>query len=205
MKNSFIWDLDGTIIDSYQVIVDSLMIVAEKCRLSFSRPYIYQYVKSTSVNAFIELLADQSNYDKDQLKRMHSEMSNQRTNEIKCIPHAEYILDYLYRHNIQNFIYTHKGKSTAQVLENLNLSHFFTEAVTSEYGFERKPHAKGIEYIIDKYNLNKKNVFYVGDRQVDADCAKNAGVSSITLADNSGISVSGDYTVKNLKELVNFI
>ncbi|GGP15571.1 HAD-IA family hydrolase [Oceanobacillus neutriphilus] len=205
MKNSFIWDLDGTIIDSYEIIVDNLAIVAGQCHLSYSQKEIYQYVKSKSVNAFIGLMANSSDYDKHQLKTLASNLNNQRAGEIKCIPHAAYVLDYLYQNNIQNFIYTHKGKSTAHVLENLNLTQFFKEVITSEYGFERKPHAQGIEYIVDKYKLNKDAVFYVGDRQIDADCAQNAGVKSIILTDDSDSSLSGDYMIRDLKELVSFM
>jgi len=205
MKHSFIWDLDGTIIDSYEIIVENLATVAEQLNLTYSRNEIYQFVKSKSVRAFFDVLSDRSDYDKDQIKKMASEINDQRADDIKSIPHAAYVLDYLNQHNIQSFIYTHKGKSTAHVLENLNLTQFFKEVVTSEYGFERKPHAQGIEYIIDKYKLNKDAVFYVGDRQIDADCARNAGVKSIILTDDSDNSLSGDYLIKDLKELVNFI
>lgn len=205
MKNSFIWDLDGTIIDSYEIIVENLAIVADRLHLSYSHKEIYQYVKSKSVSAFIEVLSDQSDYDKNQIKKMASGLNDQRADEIKCIPHAAYVLDYLYQNNIQSFIYTHKGQSTAHVLDNLNLTQFFKEVVTNEYGFERKPHAQGIEYIIDKYKLNKDTVFYVGDRQIDADCARNAGVKSIILTDDWDSSLSGDYMIRDLKELVNFI
>ena len=205
MKSTFIWDLDGTIIDSYEIIVDSLLQVVEGCNLPYTYLEIYNYVKSKSVNAFIELLSTRCNHDKYQLKSQYSEISNQRSNELTCIRNAEYILNYLHQNGVKNFIYTHKGKSTAQVLDNLNLTPFFTEVVTSEHGFERKPHPQGIHHILDTYQLNADTVFYVGDRQIDADCAKNAGVKSIVLADDLNSNLVGDNLITDLKQLVDFI
>lgn len=204
-KSTFIWDLDGTIIDSYEIIVDSLHQVVKDCNAPYAYQEIYDYVKSKSVNAFIELLSIRCNLDKHQLKSRYSEISNQRKSELKSMRNAEYILNYLHQDGVKNFIYTHKGKSTAEVLDNLNLTSFFTEVVTSEYGFERKPQPQGIHYILDKYKLNADTVFYVGDRQIDADCAKNAGVKSIVLADNPNSNLVGDYLITDFKQLVDFI
>lgn len=205
MKSTFIWDLDGTIIDSYEIIVDSLLQVVKECNLPYTYQEIYDFVKSKSVSAFIELLSTRCNHDKHQLKSRYSKISYLRTNEVKCIRNAEYILNYLQQNGAKNFIYTHKGKSTAQVLDNLNLTTFFTEVVTSEYRLERKPHPQGIHYILDKYKINADTVFYVGDRQIDADCAKNAGVKSIVLADDSNSNLIGDYLITDLKQLVDVI
>ncbi|MBR3483981.1 MAG: HAD-IA family hydrolase [Lachnospiraceae bacterium] len=81
----------------------------------------------------------------------------------------------------------------------------FNEIVTSQSGFARKPEPDGINYFIDKYNLNRKNVYYVGDRTIDMDCAKNAGVNGILyLPENSYCKPNGSETfiVKELSDII---
>ena len=53
------------------------------------------------------------------------------------------------------------------------------EILTMEDGFKRKPDPEAINYLVDKYNLNKNFTYYVGDRHLDIDSANNAGIRSI--------------------------
>ena len=91
----------------------------------------------------------------------------------------------------RHFVYTHRGKTTDAVLNNLGLSECFTEVVTSQNGFARKPAPDALLYLMDKYRLDPKSTFYVGDRTIDMDCARNAGVRGILFLPE------GSYCVPN--------
>ena len=65
------------------------------------------------------------------------------------------------------------------MLERLGFGAFFAETVTSQNSFPRKPAPDAIRYLIQKYRLDPKTAFYVGDRTIDMDCARNAGVQGI--------------------------
>ena len=66
-----------------------------------------------------------------------------------------------------------------RVLEADGMTGYFTEIVTSLYGFPRKPSPEGLHYLIDKYALDRRQCCMVGDRLIDLACGKNAGVSRI--------------------------
>ena len=53
--------------------------------------------------------------------------------------------------------------------------------VSSEICGYRKPHKAGLEYIAKHYNVNTKNLIFVGDEKLDIDTAKNAGCKSCLL------------------------
>ena len=62
---------------------------------------------------------------------------------------------------------------------------YFTEVVTSANGFARKPEPEAINYLLDKYDLDKTSTYYVGDRRLDVEAAENAGIKSINLGQPS--------------------
>ncbi|WP_153055871.1 HAD-IA family hydrolase, partial [Streptococcus suis] len=59
--------------------------------------------------------------------------------------------------------------------------HHFTEILTSDSGFARKPSPEALLFLIEKYGLNKENTYYIGDRLLDVETAINAGIQSINL------------------------
>ena len=90
------------------------------------------------------------------------------------------------------------------VLENIGLANSFVEIVNSLNGFKRKPDPEGLNYLIDKYKLDKNNTYYVGDRPLDIKCANNAHIKSIMFIPNKDIiNPTGEetYVVHDLLEI----
>ncbi|MDE6456778.1 MAG: HAD hydrolase-like protein, partial [Dysosmobacter sp.] len=85
------------------------------------------------------------------------------------------------------------------VLENLGLGRFFKDVVSSLNGFPRKPAPDGLLYLLEKHRLERDRVYFVGDRTLDVDCAKSAGVKSV-LYSPSGAG-RADYVVRDLLEV----
>ena len=54
MSYSFIWDMDGTLVDSYPAIVPAVQEACAEYGLSFTADYIHEAVIRTSVGAFLE-------------------------------------------------------------------------------------------------------------------------------------------------------
>ncbi len=98
---------------------------------------------------------------------------------------------------------THRGKSTIELLKYYDIYKYFTECVTKEYNFERKPNPEAINYLIEKYKLNKDEVILVGDRKIDIETAINANVYSIYVKfdkKEKDLDIA-NYNITNLKEL----
>lgn len=174
---AFIWDLDGTLIDSYGVFLTALSETFSNFNLPFERVQVYQFIKKYSVN---ELLKTQP-VDFDLIKSSFTKKTTARNDEIKLMEGAKAILDWTKSQGIENFIYTHKGKNAHQLLEQLSISDYFIEVVTSEYGFPRKPNPAGVDYLLEKYRLDKSKTYYIGDRQLDIEVAHNSGIQSINF------------------------
>ena len=84
---------------------------------------------------------------------------------------------------------------------------FFEEIITAEDRFKRKPDPEALLYLIDKYNMDKSQTYYVGDRHLDVECAKNAGIKAIFyIAKESFLESRGqeDILVYKLKDILKF-
>ena len=201
---SFLWDLDGTLIDSYKVIASSIEKVLNNKNIFISYEDIRKEVTENAVGHFLEKIAIKYNLSFNELSTESHKLINSRYLEVESIKNAKEILNYLSNQNIKNFIYTHKGKSTFDILNNLNLSKFFTEILTIEDGFKRKPDPEAINYLITKYNMNKNCTYYVGDRKLDIESANNANIKSILyIPENSYVKPTGkeNYIIKDLIEI----
>ncbi len=198
-----IWDLDGTIVDSYAVIVKSLRTLLSKYNIHYSKDDIYQLIKEHSVQILIEKVSAECDIPFLELKNEYSMISKADQDTILLIPNAKEILSLLSQHTISIFCYTHRGHSTCEVLSKHGIIDYFTEIITSENNFNRKPDPEGLNYLLKKYNLEKENTYYIGDRDIDVLCAQNAGVKSILLDTDKKIKPSSapDYYINDLMEI----
>ncbi|MCT4433938.1 HAD family hydrolase [Lactococcus cremoris] len=174
---TFIWDLDGTLIDSYEVFLEALSESFANFNRPFDRETVYNFIKGQSVNA---LLKEQP-VPFQEIKEDFTANSTAKNDKIKLMVGAKEVLDWTQKEKIQNFIYTHKGKNAYDLLNQLEISPYFLEIVTSENGFKRKPHPEAINYLLKKYKLKPEETYYIGDRILDIEAAHNSGIQSINF------------------------
>lgn len=190
---TFIWDLDGTLIDSYEVFLEALSESFANFNLPFDRETVYNFIKGQSVNA---LLKEQP-VPFQEIKEDFTTNSTAKNDKIKLMVGAKAVLDWTQKENIQNFIYTHKGKNAYDLLNQLEISPYFLEIVTSENGFKRKPHPEAINYLLEKYKLKPEETYYIGDRILDIEAAHNSGIYSINF-----LSAKNSQQINKLTDII---
>lgn len=181
MTPTFIWDLDGTLLDSYEAILAGIQETYEQFNLPYDREEVRNFILRYSVKDLLVRDADQYGLDSEELNRVRASSLKEKNTQIPLMDGAREILAWTAEQGIQNFVYTHKSDNAFQVLEDLGVRHHFTEILTSDSGFARKPRPEALLYLIDKYQLDKANTYYIGDRLLDAETAINASISSINL------------------------
>ena len=208
MKTAVIWDLDGTLLDSYGVIVNSLYQIYLEKGVEIDKKEILFDVINESVSYFIKKTEERFGVSFEDLKDRYSYISAQEKANIKPMEHAEEILKYLQSKGIANYVFTHRGQTTESVLKNIGLFSYFDEIVTSLNKFERKPHPWAINYLVDKYHLDRDNTYYVGDRSIDIKCANNAHIKSIMYIPSQSVAKATGketFVIKDLLEIKDII
>lgn len=177
--NTYIWDLDGTLIDSYDVISKSAQASAKDVNVDDNLEDVLKIVKRESVKEYFLEVSSKSNQSIDYLFKRYREHTKDKEDSILLIPHAKEILEVLKEKGAKHFLYTHRGSSTESILKRLGIYDYFDEIVTSLYGFEPKPSGEGIKYLVDKYHLDLNHTYYIGDRKLDIMSAKDANVLAV--------------------------
>ena len=205
---AFIWDLDGTLVDSYPAIIPATQRACTEFGLEFNADYIHNEIIRTSFGTFIEQEAAQHQMDPAPIKARFNVLNDDSIGSIVAMAHAKEILQRLTEAGHSCFMVTHRGESCLQILRQTELLPYFTEVVTSLSGFPRKPAPDAILYLLEKYQLSKENCFYVGDRSLDIEAANNAGIGSILYLDPSSPGKATGmetYIVSDLLEIQNII
>ncbi len=195
---TFIWDLDGTLLDTYAVIAAAAEQVTARYGRNMSWAEILAWTKTTSVRNLLSHLARETGEDPEALWEEYRALEREFP-KAPLMEGARETLTALREMGCRHFVFTHKGQARA-VLEELGLTPFFEEVVSVVDGFPRKPAPGGLNYLLDKHRLDPRRTYYVGDRDIDAQCAQNAGVGSILL-DGPYLRERADFRVEQLEDI----
>ena len=207
-KTAFIWDLDGTLLESYEVIVSSLYRALQAHGIFISEEQIRKEVITGSVKGFISLISERTEVPFDQINSLYSRLADEGKYDITANKDAGEILRFIKGQGMLNYVFTHRGPNALIILQNIGLLDWFDEVITRQDGFARKPDPAAVNYLVEKHELDRERTFYVGDRTIDIDCAVNAGIASILyLPEGSVTKPTGreTYTVSNLLEIRDII
>ncbi len=184
-KTAFIWDLDGTLLDSYEAILSGI----EETYAQFSIPYdkekVREFILKYSVQDLLVQVAEERKLDVEMLNQVRAQSLAEKNAQVVLMPGARDVLAWADQAEIQQFVYTHKGDNAFTILRDLGLESYFTEILTSQSGFERKPSTEVATYLIDKYQLDPEKTYYIGDRTLDVEFAQNSRIQSINFLESS--------------------
>ena len=201
---AYIWDLDGTLLDSYGVIVEAAAGAAAAAGLRDPTGDVLKAVKQGTVSGYLKDVSVRSGIPFETLLKQYRTYSHRLDDLITLTAGAEETLERLQRAGAVHFVFTHRGGSSEPILERLGIRRFFREVVTAEHGFSLKPSGEGVRYLVEKYSLDPAQTWYVGDRTLDVFCAKDAEVRALLfLPPDSCVSATGqeDRIVCDLREI----
>lgn len=196
-KTAFIWDLDGTLLDSYEAILSGIEETFGQSSIPYDKEKVREFILKYSVQDLLEQVAEERKLDAEVLNQVRAQSLAEKNAQVVLMPGACEVLAWADEAKIQQFVYTHKGDNAFTILRDLGLESFFTEILTSQSGFSRKPSPEAATYLLDKYELNPRTTYYIGDRTLDVEFAQNSGIQSINFLEssyegNQGIQVLAD-------------
>ena len=184
-KTAFIWDLDGTLLDSYEAILSGIEETFGQFSIPYDKEKVRDFILKYSVQDLLEQVAEERNLDAEVLNQVRAQSLAEKNAQVVLMPGAREVLAWADEAGILQFVYTHKGDNAFTILRDLGLESFFTEILTSQSGFSRKPSPEAATYLLDKYELNPRTTYYIGDRTLDVEFAQNSGIQSINFLESS--------------------
>lgn len=170
-----LWDLDGTIFNTYPAQVESFAEVYEEVHgKKVDKEEVLPWLKTTTKQAFEEFDLPLEYIDK--YKQLNSERARKGSAVFDGIKETLEAAEV-------NVIVTHRAHaSTRELLEKWDLFHHFDEIVSPvEDGYAKKPDTGAYQYLHDKYTLD----WAIGDRKLDLIPAKAVGLKTVAFQNDA--------------------
>ena len=200
-KIAFIWDLDGTLLDSYEAILSGIEETFGQFAIPYDKEKVREFILKYSVQDLLVQVAEERKLDVEVLNQVRAQSLAEKNAQVVLMPGARDVLAWAEESGIQQFVYTHKGDNALTILRDLGLESYFMEILTSQSGFARKPSPEAATYLIDKYQLNHDNTYYIGDRTLDVEFAQNSGIQSLNFLESS---YEGNHGIQALADISHF-
>ena len=197
-KTAFIWDLDGTLLDSYEAILSGIEETFAQFSIPYDKEQVREFILKFSVQDLLVQVAEERKLDVEMLNQVRAQSLAEKNVQVVLMPGAREVLNWADEAGIQQFVYTHKGGNAFTILRDLGLESYFTEILTSQSGFARKPNPEAATYLLDKYQLNPEKTYYIGDRTLDVEFAQNSGIQSINFLEST---YEGNYRIQALADI----
>ena len=139
------------------------------------------------------------------VKNYHIQRKNREIELAKPFEGIKDICKYIHSTNGKNYLYTHRGDSSVTLLKKYGLYHYFSDFITLEQGFERKPSPEALRYLMNKHAIHPDEALMIGDRELDLLAAKNAGISACYFNENKEKNEHADYTIDRFQKLYSII
>ena len=197
-KTAFIWDLDGTLLDSYEAILSGIEETFAQFAIPYDKGKVREFILKYSVQDLLVQVAEERKLAVEVLNQVRAQSLAEKNAQVVLMPGAREMLAWADQAGIQQFVYTHKGDNALTILRDLGLESYFTEILTSQSGFARKPSPEAANYLIDKYQLNPDNTYYIGDRTMDVEFAQTSGIQSLNFLEST---YEGNYRIQALSDI----
>ncbi|WEV60344.1 HAD-IA family hydrolase [Streptococcaceae bacterium ESL0729] len=192
--DDYIWDLGGTLLDNYETSAQAFERTLKKFGISVSHQEIYDALRKSTDYAVDKFAGSVPGF-------LASYKEEERLSLEKPVlfDGASQVLAAIKAAGGKNFMISHRNNHVLDILKAAGIDKFFTEVVTSDNGFPRKPDPKSILYLVDKYEMTRPVM--IGDRKLDIEAGKNASVPTIFFSSDQE-DTDASYNVKNLKEIL---
>lgn len=208
MKNSdikgIIFDLDGTLIDTDELIIASYHEVFKELRPN------YKLTKEEELSFLGPPLEEIFNkyFDEefDVLVKIYRSYAEKHTIELaKVYPNTIELLTFLKSKGYKLGVVTSRFKKSAlKMLTTFNIDSFFDCVIGLDDVSNPKPSPDGVLKCVESFNLSKEEVIFIGDAITDFQAGKNAGVKTgfVSFRENSNLDC--DIKIESYQELLSF-
>ncbi len=178
MELAVIFDLDGTVINTDRLIIESFKHVFNKHKPGYdlSIEELHSFLGPSLKDSFSRYFS--SGTVEQCIEDYRTYNHSNHGIHVTIYPGVEATLKSLKAKGYQMAIVTTKKKETAHLgLDLFDLGKYFDLVIGIDQVKTGKPDPEGINYVLGEFNLS--NGIYVGDNDTDIMAAKNARVKSV--------------------------
>jgi phosphoglycolate phosphatase len=179
--DTFLFDLDGTLVDSIPDLTKAINLLREELDLSAITSIEVRGYVGDGVGLLLQRALPEELFDLHRRKRFMEIYAEHLTDETVIYPG---ILDFLDMHRDKPMaVVTNKPQHLADIIvDRLGLSPFFKYVIGAELALQRKPHPDMVHHAIKLLGCLPERTVLLGDHHVDLRAAHAANVKSCFCA-----------------------
>lgn len=203
MIKNLIWDLDGTLFDTYPAISAAFEAALQDLGAAVPREEILPLVR-VSFGHCAERLSVQTGLNPDQIMEAFSVKYAKIPPEFSPpFPDVRGLCTWAVVTGGKNLIVTHRMRSSTEaLLEVHGLRELFAGWLTHDDGYPRKPAPDAFLAALEKYQIDPTETLALGDRDLDLEAAHAAGVAYSCAYGPGPFSVEADFVVQDFSDLL---
>ncbi len=205
MAKNILWDVDGTLFDTYPAITYAISKSLNEMGLSIAMNVIDGLARQ-SLNLCVETLSQRFKLDPDLLHRRFAE-SYQTVDPANQLPFPGVceVCGLIHARGGLNIAVTHRDvRSTQRLLSAYALAPFFSDIFSVEQGYPRKPDPAMVLAALEIHALNPDQTLLVGDRDTDIQAGRTAGLKTC-LFGQAGPADLADFQIESYAQLLSHI
>jgi phosphoglycolate phosphatase len=179
--NAFLFDLDGTLVDSIPDLTKSVNLLRDELGLPpVTTAQVRSYV-GDGVGLLLQRALPEGLFNQERRKRFVDIYTDHLTDETLVYPGITAFLEM--HRNRPMAVVTNKPQALAEIIvERLGLARFFVDVIGAELALQRKPHPDMVNHALKRLASRPERTVLLGDHHVDLRAAHAAGVKSCFCA-----------------------
>lgn len=178
--HTILFDLDGTLIDTNQLIFVSFKHTLEQYDLQFTDEEIMEFNGPPLVDTFKKIDPERTEEMVATYRKYNYKVHDEY---VKAFPKVVETLEALKDRNIKLGVVTTKMKPGVEMgLEKTGISKFFDTVITLDDVVHPKPHPEPVLKAMMELDAEAPSTIMVGDNFHDIEAGKNAGVKTAAVS-----------------------
>ena len=200
-----VFDMDGTLTQTNQLIYDSFNYIAQKYTgKTYTIPEINAMFGPPEEEALLSIVRPEQI---DTVMKDYLEFYRAQHNQLaRLYPGIDKILCYIKKSDKMLALFTGKGIYTANItLQEFKIDKYFDYVVTGNDVVQRKPSSEGLRKIMQHFALSPDEVLMVGDAVSDVNAARETNVKIAAVvwdsyAKEEVLQMNADFIFHDVKE-----
>ncbi|HJF29579.1 MAG TPA: HAD-IA family hydrolase [Ligilactobacillus saerimneri] len=200
----YFWDFDGNLYNTYPVMTTALHQTLATWGLDVAEAELYRAMRRTSVGQTIKSYAQQVPVTATTIRQKYATIEAPQIGQARPFPYVREVCQAVVQAGGRNFLLTHRNQVAKQLLTRDHLVQYFTDFITGDDDFPRKPDPASLNYLCTKHNVVRHTAVMVGDRTLDIEAGHNAGLAGILFDFDDLIAdhATADQVIHCFRELL---